>query len=677
LFIRRTKLEHKFIPKEAQDGIYVLPADAPLGVNALEYLELDDKIIDLGLTPNRLDLLSMYGVANDISALYKRDKYFENFELKEEEKDSSKEIDVELATDKVLSYNARVIKNVEIKESPAFIKSRLMSSGIRPINNVVDITNYCLMLFGQPLHAFDQDMLGNKILVRNALDGEFVKTLDDISRTLTKDDIVITDGTRPVCLAGVMGCSNTEVTENTKNVVLEAAIFDGLSVRKTSSRLGLRSDSSTRFERGVDVNQTQLAIDYATYLLCKYANGTALKGRVTKGITHIDDTIIEISEKDVSDYLGVRIEKERSQEILEDLGFGVEDVNGLFKVCVPNRRMDIKIKADLIEEIARFYGYENLEETLPKMENEGELTLSQRREKDIRILLSSIGLNEVVTYALVSKESNQQFPFNSAGDEIELLHPMSEEHQVLRKSLIPSIIDVAKYNVARKQSDLALFEIGNAYYYKDSDTYQEKRLSILLSGKFNGSTWDGSNTKVNFYTLKGIIELISEKLNLKLVFKKMSNVLDNLHPGRSAVILFQNEIVGFLAALHPAFTQKEDLDDTYVLELSLTKILASKAQKIKFTPIVKKPVVVRDLAFIMDKDVQVGEVLETIQKVAKNMIPKVEVFDEFIPPLLANKKSVAFKVFFESDDVLTDDVINEKVNKIIDNVNHKFSAVLR
>ncbi len=350
-------LEHKYIPEEFQNGIYVLDEDAPLGVNALEYLCLDDDIIELGLTPNRMDLLSMNGVANDVCAFYGRKRIFEESNLSEETKEAQSEISVELETKDCLSYNARVIKDVEIKESPTFIKSRLMASGIRPINNVVDITNYILMLFGQPLHAFDQDILGNKIVVRNAHDNEIVKTLDDVERKLGTDDIVITDGKEVVCVAGVMGCQNTEVTTNTKNIVLEAAIFNPQKVRKTSSKLALRSESSVRFERGVDLNQTVEAIDYAAYLLQKYAGGKVLKGVVHQGIEKVEDKVIELTDKDITKYLGISIPQEELIKLLSNLGFKVEVDKKKYQVAVPNRRMDISIKADIIEELARLHGY--------------------------------------------------------------------------------------------------------------------------------------------------------------------------------------------------------------------------------------------------------------------------------------------------------------------------------
>lgn len=680
--LAEVELDNKYIPEAYKNGIYVLPEDTPLGLDALEYLGLNDDIIELGLTPNRMDLLSMNGVANDLAAFYHRDRFYEFGEVVESKKEASSELKVEVKTDKCLLYNARVIKNVKIAESPTFIKSRLMASGIRPINNVVDITNYILMLFGQPLHAFDQDVLGGKIVVRDAKDGEEVVTLDDIKRTLNSQDIVITDGSAVTCIGGVMGCANTEVTDNTKNIVLEAAIFDPLSVRKTSSKLGLRSESSTRFERGVDLNQTVEALNYATFLLEKYAGGEALAGVLSVGITHIDDKTIELSPSDVEAYLGIKIEEEKIVDILTSLGFEVESGKQL-TVKVPNRRLDISIKADLIEEIARLYGYQNLASTLPKQSQLGELTLPQKRIKLIRHTLAGLGLNEVNTYALVSSEENNLFttlkPKNAKP--ISLLHPMSEEHAELRMGLIPSLIEVAKYNTARKLTDLALFELGSRYYTDGTETdidvsHEEVVLAGLFSGKFDNLSW-GEKKNVDFYSVKGILENLEKHLGITLKYQKMDSVDPLLHPGRSAVIKFQNEVIGYLASLHPAYAKSNDLEDTYIFEIVLTKILNQKATTIKFAPMSNKPVVVRDLAFVMERSVPVGELMEAIAKVDRNLISKVEVFDIYESVLLGSKRSVAFTVYFESDEALTDEIINAKINKIIEIAQTKYQAMLR
>ena len=678
--LQEVNLESKYIPEEYKDGIYVLSEDAPLGVDALEYLGLVDDIIELGLTPNRMDLLSMYGVAQDLAAYYGTTLYKENFQLNEEAKKASEEVEVVVDTPNCLTYNARVIKDVTIKESPDFIKSRLMASGIRCINNVVDITNYILVLFGQPLHAFDQDKLGNKIVVRNGFENETITTLDDIERKLQPTDVVITNGKEVCCIGGVMGCANTEVTNETKNIVLEAAIFNPLSVRKTSSRLGLRSESSVRFERGVDLNQTQTALDYAAYLLEKYADGKVLNGIVHQGLNEIAPKTIELSLTDVQKYLGIEIEKEKFETILENLGFTlVEKECGSYDVIVPNRRMDITIKADLIEELARMHGYDNLVTSLPRMENVGELTVPQKRTKLIRNTLSMLGLNEVVTYALVSKEYNERFTtlHKKNTTEIALMHPMSEEHAVLRKGLVPSIIDVACYNSARKITDLALFEIGSRYYMENEETKEEAVLSGLFSGTFNGNTWRGGKEKVDFYLVKGVLENLFDHLGLTVKFQKMNNADSHLHPGRCAEIKFQNEVIGYVSSLHPAYTHELGLIDTYIFEIVLTKILNAKSTITKFQSIVKKPTVVRDLALVMEKTVSVGDLIETIQRTSKDMISKVEVFDLYESAQLGSKKSVAISIYFESDNNLTDEVINEKVNKILEMAETKFKATLR
>lgn len=677
--LAEVNLEHKYIPEEFQNGIYVLDKDAPLGVNALEYLKLDDDIIELGLTPNRMDLLSMNGVANDLAAFFERKRTPLEYELHELEKGAASEVEVEVKTKDCLLYNARVIKDVEIKESPDFIKSRLMASGIRPINNVVDITNYILMLFGQPLHAFDQDILGNKILVRNAKENETVKTLDDIERKLNKKDIVITDGKEVVCVAGVMGCANTEVTNNTKNIVLEAAIFNPQSVRKTSSRLGLRSESSVRFERGVDLNQTVLALDYAAYLLEKYAGGKVLKGVVQQGKTNIPDKLIKLSKTDVINYLGIELSAEKIAHLLTNLGFKVEQKKDNLKVYVPNRRMDITIKADLIEEIARLNGYDLLVETLPKMNNVGKLTIEQKRLRNIRHTLSGLGLNEVVTYALVGEKENSIFKTLHPKDakSVLLMHPMSEDHQELRLGLIPSLVEVASYNSARKLTDVAIYEIGSRYYKKNEEVQEEIVLGGLLTGTFNGNTWNGGKEKVDFYLVKGLLNVLEEKLGVAFKYQKMNNIENTMHPGRTAEILFQNEVIGYVGSLHPAYTKNNGLDETYVFEIVLTKILKQKETTIKFTPLIKKPKVVRDLALLMDKSVQVGEIIEIIKKQARDLIKDVTVFDLYQSQELGNKKSVAVSITFESDNDLNDEIINSKINKILELLASKYNVTLR
>ncbi len=672
-------LESKYVPAEYANGIYVLGDDAKPGSSALEYLCLDDYVIELGLTPNRMDLLSMNGVANDVCAMYKTTRYPLEYELHEIDKEAKAEVSVELETRNCYSYYARVIEDVEIKESPAFIKARLIASGIRPINNVVDITNYILMLFGQPLHSFDKDLLGNKIVVRRANEGEKTVTLDEIERTLNHSDIVITDGEKPVCIAGVMGSANTEVTNNTKNIVLESAVFRPLSIRKTSSRLNLRSEASVRYERGVDLNQSLDAVNYACYLLEKYANGKVLKGYVHAGTDHIDDKEIIISKEFVKEYLGIEIKEAKIIEILESLGFVVEKQGKELKVLVPNRRLDISIKQDLVEEIARINGYDKLEESLPIMEVSGELTESQKARRTIRHALATLGFNESVTYSLISPTRVDEFLINEASNHetIRLSHPMSEEHSVLRKSLVSSLVDVISYHEARKLSDNATFEIGKKYYKVDEDTYEENLFAGVISGKVPSNGWFEPNKKADFFYVKGVLDLLFNKLRLSVKYLPLENAPKELHPKRVAKILLDDQVIGFVGELHPKYQKDHNLNETYVFELYLDQMLQESKPVITFKHISKVPSVDRDLALVMDQSQNVGEILDAIKKSDK-MISKITVFDIYVGEKIdASKKSVAIRITLESDETLTEDIISSKINRILKSLEYRFKITLR
>ncbi len=681
-------LESKYVPEKFANGIYVLKADALPGEDALKYLMLDDTVIELGLTPNRMDLLSMLGVAKDVNAIYNLGLKEVNADFHEIETCSKDEIDVELQTSTCYSYYARVIKDVKIMESPTFIKARLIASGIRPINNVVDITNYVLMLFGQPLHAFDQDCLGNKIIVRRAHNGEKTVTLDGITRELNRSDIVITDNingdddTRIVCLAGVMGGENTEVTSATKNIVLESAVFRPLSVRRTSSKLGLRSESSIRFERGVDLNQSLAAINYACYLLEKYAQGKVCKGYVHKGTEFVSDREITLTEKYVKDYLGVSISIKEMKRIFEALSFKTDISGKEIKVMVPNRRLDIMIKQDLIEELARINGYDKLKETMPNMNVSAEYSNEQKVKRIISSTLMGVGLSEVVTYSLVSEEKSHEFDLLRDNHKpIVLLHPMSEEHKVLRQSLVSSLVDVLKYNNARKINNLAIYEIGKRYFYEGDETYEDWCVAGAIQGMQSTNLWTSSSNKVDFYYVKGIMELLFTKLGMDVKFISMvddEHKCQELHPGRSAKMVYNDKTIGFIGELHPKYMKIEDIEDTYVFEIMLDEIFMKQNEVTKFTPISKVPPVFRDLAFIMDDKQEVGDIVNAIYRVDKKMIKEVEVFDVYCGENIEKgKKSVAIKIMLESADTLTDELINAKMNKIIKSLEYQYHVTLR
>lgn len=679
-------LETKYVPEKYAHGIYVLGDDAKPGEDALKYLNLEDTVIELGLTPNRMDLLSMNGVAKDINAMYHSGLKPLTYELHEIDKEASSEIDVELETSTCYSYYARVVEGVEIKESPAFIKARLIASGIRPINNVVDITNYILQLFGQPLHSFDKDELGNKITVRRATNEEEVVTLDGNKRTLNRNDIVITDNkgennsSRIVALAGVMGGLDTEVTEKTKNIVLESAVFRPLSVRRTSAKLGLRSESSVRFERGVDLNQSLAAVNYACYLLEKYAGGKVLKGYVHKGTEYVPDKVLTLTEKYVKDYLGVKITLEEMQNIFNGLSFGTEIRDKEIVVYVPNRRLDITIKQDLIEELARIYGYDKLKETLPSMNLCAEYTKEQKIRRTIAQTLRGIGLSEVLTYSLVSEKKAHEFALLLGDDkkELALLHPMNEERKYLRRNLVSSLIDVIKYNNARKIENLAIYEIGKRYFYEGDETCEDWCVSGTIQGVQATNLWSSKSNRVDFYYVKGILELLFAKLNITVKYQPLKIPCPELHPGRSAEIVFNDKVIGFVGELHPKYAKDEDIEDTYVFEINLDEIFLKENNVTIFSSISKVPPVFRDLAFIMDNNQSIGEIIDAIYRVDRKMIKQVEVFDVYSGENIEDgKKSVALKVMLESEDTLTDEVINQKITKIIKSLEYQYHVTLR
>ena len=677
-------IEGRVVPQEYANGIYFFQDDAVVGSDAIKTLMFDDISVELGLTPNRMDLLSMLGVAQDVATMYKRDLLPLQYELNEVKKHASEEIEVELQTEECYSYYAKVINDVTIKESPQFIQSRLIASGIRPINNVVDITNYILVLFGQPLHAFDKDTLGSKIIVRNAVDGETVVTLDGQERSLKETDILICDNKtadgRIIALGGVMGGLETEVTNETKNILLESAVFKGSTIRKTSNRLNLRSESSVRYERGVDLNNSLNAANYACYLMEKYADGKVLSGYVHAGTTHVEDRQITISTKLVNDYLGLSLTTDEIALILTNLGFKVSDVNNELVVSVPNRRLDITIPADLIEEIARMHGYEALVETLPAMETHGELTRVQKVRRIVKNYLTETGINETLTYSLTHAKNNEVFKLLVPTDakNVVLSNPLTEDRAVCRTNLVSSLVEVINYNQARKFKDLKLYEVGKTYYQINDEYVEEYHVAGAFTGVFAKNIYTHVTEVADFFLVKGILEGLFAKLNLTPTYRAMQGVCDELHPNRTAEILINNEVVGFVGELHPRYAANNNLTETYVFEINLDKVLANEVKKFTFKSISKFLPVERDLALVMDINQPVSEVLAAIYSTDKKEITNVTVFDEYIGDKLeAGKKSIAVRITIEADKTLTEEEITAKINKVLKSLSYRYNITLR
>lgn len=608
-------ISSNYVPKSFESGIYVFSESQVPGTDALQALYLDDQVMEFDLTPNRADALSMIGTAYEVAALYNTKMTKPDTTSNELELSANDELTVTIENeDKVPYYSARVVHDVTIEPSPIWMQARLIKAGIRPINNVVDISNYVLLEYGQPLHMFDQDAIGSQqIVVRQANEGEKMTTLDDTERELLTSDIVITNGQTPIALAGVMGGDFSEVKEHTSNIVIEGAIFDPVSIRHTSRRLNLRSESSSRFEKGIATEFVDEAVDRACYLLQTYANGKVLKDRVSSGELGAFITPIDITADKINRTIGFDLSQNDIVTIFNQLGFDTEINDDVITVQVPSRRKDITIKEDLIEEVARIYGYDDIPSTLPVFEKvtSGQLTDRQYKTRMVKEVLEGAGLDQAITYSLVSKEDATAFAMQQR-QTIDLLMPMSEAHASLRQSLLPHLIEAASYNVARKNKDVKLFEIGNVFFANGEGELpdQVEYLSGILTGDYVVNQWQGKKETVDFYLAKGVVDRVSEKLNLEFSYRRAD--IDGLHPGRTAEILLENKVVGFIGELHPTLAADNDLKRTYVFELNFDALMAVSVGYINYQPIPRFPGMSRDIALEVDQNIPAADLLSTI-----------------------------------------------------------------
>ena len=662
-------LENKFLKPEDKDGIAELGEDAVVGEDPIKYLGLDDEVIDFDLTANRGDLLSILGMAYEIGAIYDKPVKEVDLSHKENGEDINKTFKTEVKTENCKLLLVKKVEGVKIKESPAFIKNRLIASGIRPINNVVDISNYVMLELGQPLHFYDADRLGNKLVVRMAEEGEKLTTLDNIERTLSKDDIVIADSTHGVGLAGVMGGLETEVEDDTKNVIIESAIFDSVKIRLTSKKI-LRSEASNRFEKGLDPKRTYMAAERACKLLEKYAEGKVVTGTVVYDKTDVKDKEIEITFKNVNDVLGTVIPNEEILNVFRKLGFTYTSDDKKAIVKVPSRRLDISIKEDLIEEVSRIYGVDNIKGKLPVVPmKQGSYDKTTR---EIRNKMISLGLSETLSYILINDKEVKGYTLDEF-EELRLLDPITEDRNTLRYSMIPSLYKIYEYNNARGQKDVSIFEIGKGFYKKREKYGEDTKLCVLMSGKYSlGLT----NKNVDFYVIKGVAEEILEYLGYANRYSFMKKEMPKeMHPGQSAYINVNGTDVGIIGKIHPNVTK----EDIFVLEINLDELLQKKVGKMKYKEISKFPNVKKDVAFVVDKKLTSKEIEKVIKSAGGSLLTDIEVFDVYTGSNLPqNKKSIAYALTFEdTKKTLTDEEINALLEKIIDTVCKKCSAEIR
>lgn len=651
-------------------GIEELPSTAEVGMDVISYLNCLDTLYELDIHKHRNnDCYYHIGFAYEIGAILNRRVKLPDLSFKEVDDSIENHFKLTVATEKCPFYLAKMATNIEIKESPDFIKKRLLAAGMRPINNVVDISNYVMLEFGQPLHFFDKDCLGNEILVRDAKENEEVKTLDGKNRILTSSDIVITDGTNPVCIAGVMGGEFTEVTENTKNILIEAAIFDPVSIRYTASNLDLRSEASIRYGKGLSYEYTEKALQRACHLLEKYANAKILSKVVRHDIIDKTPKIVKFTPNDVNKMLGITISEDDMKIELERLEFPYEIKDQEFIVTIPSRRLDIDPNVnDIAEEIGRLYGYHNLISTIPKVSiRRGEYVGDVKYRKMLSKRLRSLGLNEVKTYTLVSKEMASIFKNK---ENASLPNPMSSDKSIVRTSLIPSLLNVYNYNKKRKITDIAIYEIAKTY---DKNYNETSLVSGLISGNYRSNGWKDP-LKYDFYLVKGIIENILDFMGLKNRYSfEISDEVD-LHPGVSANILLDRKKIGFIGRPHPNINK----DEIYVFELSLNALIL-KIKPLKYKEAPKYPSITKDMAFIMDKNITAGEIINTIKKAGGRLLDSVTVFDVYTGENVAvDKKSLAFSLnFMDLNRTLTEEEVMVIFNNIIEKVLLNHNAELR
>lgn len=667
------------LPEDMRNGILILPQDAPVGESVKEYLKLEDTVIDFEITPNRPDCLSIVGMAREVAATYKTDLKMPEIILKEEADEKAEDvakITID-APDLCKRYVARIVKDVKIEPSPLWMQRRLQACGVRSINNIVDITNYVMLELGQPLHAFDLDKLeGRSIIVRRGRDSEGIVTLDGVFRSLSNDMLVIADEKKPVGIAGVMGGEESEINNSTKCILLESANFDGPCIRRTSRRLGLRSEASMRFEKGLDPEICKVAADRACQLIETLGAGKVLKGYIDVYPEKINPRKIILRPDKINRVLGTEIPLDEMLDILERLGIGIERDSDCMFAIIPTFRPDIAREADLVEEVGRIYGYDRLPSTLPQ----GNVTIGkteapQKLYYATKQILKDLGYSEIYTYSFVSPKVFDKIntPLeNPLRQAISLMNPLGEDQSVMRTTLIPNMLDTIAYNLNQKIEEIRLFEIGTVYIPKELPLrelpYENKKLALGLCGK-----------QTNFYELKKTIETLFALLKIKgYTFEHYRHFA--FHPGRCARVLIDGEEIGIVGEIHPDVNENYDINPrVYICEIDMDLLIKKAAVEIKFNDLPRYPASSRDLAIIVEERMPAGNIINTIKETESELVEKVELFDIYTGDQIKKGfKSLAFSITYRAKDrTLTDEEINSFHNKIKERLVQKFNGRLR
>lgn len=666
------------IPKEAKDGIYLLNKEYPLGTDMVDLMELHGHVLELEITPNRPDCLSIIGMARETAATFNKELRLPEIIVENEVEDISEYIDgVQIQTDKCSRYYTRVIKDVEIKPSPIWLQTRLMEAGIRPISNIVDITNYVMLEYGQPLHAFDLDRIeGRNITVRHGLADENLITLDKIERKLGEDDLIIADESGPIALAGVMGGFDTEVTDQTKTVLLEGANFDSKQIRISSKKFNLRSEASSRFERGIDKTLAQEAVDRVCQLVEQIGAGKIVKGNIDVYEDRAEEFNINLRPEKANALLGTDIRVEQMLVYLNGLGLKSDFDGKTINTIIPTFRLDLKKEVDLIEEIGRLYGFHNIE----RKELVGRLTRGNKpRGRDIeeiaKTILQGMGVNQAMTYSFISPKAYDKIKVaedSKLRKYIKLMNPLGEDYSVMRTTLIPNMLELLSRNFNRGVEEAYLYEIGNVFIPVELPVNSLPEERKILSIGFYGES--------DFYFLKEIVDTILNRTGIVDVDYIRESENPTFHPGRTAKLLMGGKEIGILGEVHPDVLENYDLKKkAYIGHIDFTDIVENSDLNIEFKQLPKYPAITRDLALVVKEDLLVGEIDKLIRKHGEGLIEKIDLFDIYTGDQIEDgMKSVAYSIVYRSHErTLIEKEINEIQDKIIKDLENTFNAKLR
>lgn len=685
------KLDLEKLPEEQKTGIFILPSDTPVGIPAKDVLGLNDVVLEFELTANRADCFSVFGLVREIAAITGNKPHFPEIKVNEDDNTKLNDIfSVEIADPDLCSrFSTRMLKNVKIGPSPEWMQQRLEGAGIRSINNVVDVTNFVMIELGHPMHAYDYDKItGKKLIARRAIEGEKLHTLDDTSRKAKGEMLVIADSEKAAGLAGIMGGFETEITDTTTTVVLESADFYGPCIRRTARACGLSSEASGRFERGVDSETTIKALDRAAQLLQEMGACTVCEGIVDVYPNPKQANYVTFTPEQINNHLGTNIAKDVMLNIITSIGFDVtKDENDEITVKVPSWRNDVTCMADISEEIARLHGFDKIKSTLPNgVSMQGTQSAKQTFIDKVKASLSSQGLYETISFALTNEETfnklniPQDSPLRKA---VPIMNPLSDEYPLVRTTLLSSIFDNLARNLARKNDDVALFEVGSVFFPKALPVTELPdevvRIAGAITGRRNAQGWNQTNDMVDFYDAKGIIEELLANLRVTR-YTVEAGTHYAMHPGKTALFKKGRDVIVTVGEVHPAVLSAYGITKpVYIFELDATTVMKYMAKDLKYKALPKYPATSRDLAMLVDVDVNAADIEKAMTKAAGQNLTQITLFDVYTGKQVEEgKKSLAFSLTFQSNDkTLTDTEIDPAIEKIVAKLQKDFNANLR